>query len=96
MYGLTFDLDANLLQDDYQITRPKAYSVIDKTLTDLGFARIQCNFYVLQNPKNGMNFLFDMNDELGKYEWFNACVHDIAAFKLEDWSDITESFKRKL
>ena len=96
MYGLTFDLDTHILEDVYQISRSKAYSIIDKALSELGFAHLQCSMYVLQNPTNGMNFLFDVNDQLGQYEWFNACVHNIVAFKLEDWSDITNSFKKKL
>lgn len=96
MYGLAFDLNTNSLQDDYGISRSKAYSIIDETLQNLGFVHLQCSMYVLRNPKNGLNFLFDVNEQLGKYEWFNACVHDVVAFKLDDWSDITESFKKKL
>ena len=96
MYGLTFDLDTNLLHDDYNISRSKAYSIIDKELSSLGFVHLQCSMYVLQNPKSGMNFLFDIDEQLGQYEWFNACVRDIVTFKLEDWSELTGRFKKKL
>ena len=45
MYGITFDLDTNMLERDYSLSRPKAYGEIERVLLDIGFTHIQYSVY---------------------------------------------------
>ena len=92
MYGITFELDAAVLED-YQLKRGVAYQKAEAALKEVGFNRVNEGLYLLTKPTNGMSFLFDIEEKLGQYEWFGASVSDFAAFKVEDWSDITKRFK---
>ena len=92
MYGITFGLNAATLED-YQLKRGVAYQKAEAALKEIGFNTVHEGLYLLTKPTNGMGFLFDIEDKLEQYEWFNASVSNFAAFKVEDWSDITERFK---
>ena len=92
MYAITFELDAATLEN-YQLKRGVAYQKAETVLKEVGFNSVREGLYLLTKPTNGMAFLFDIEEKLGQYEWFNASVSDFAAFKVEDWSDITERFK---
>lgn len=92
MYGITFELDAATLED-YLLKRSVAYQKAEAALKEIGFNSVHEGLYLLTKPTNGMGFLFDIEEKLGQYEWFNASVSSFAAFKIEDWSDITERFK---
>ena len=41
MYGITFDLDTNMLESDYGMSRPRAYGEIERVLANIGFSHIQ-------------------------------------------------------
>ena len=92
MYGITFEFDAATLED-YQLKRGVAYQKAEAALKEIGFNTVHEGLYLLTKPTNGMSFLFDIEEKLGQYEWFNESIFNFSAFKVEDWSDITKRFK---
>lgn len=93
VYGITFDLDTHILEDEYGISRTSAYATVSRELEKLGFKHLQYSVYVCPEYKNELLLIYHVVNSLKKYEWFNAAVHDIIAFKLDIWSEITEAFK---
>ena len=96
MYGITFDLDTHILEDVYDISRSKAYSMITKDLESIGFKHLQYSVYIKPKDKDEMLFVYQVINTLKKYEWFNDAVHNIIAFKLDSWSEITKAFKEDI
>lgn len=94
MYGITFDLDTHTLEDEYGISRASAYATVSQELEKLGFKQLKYSVYVCPEYKNELLLIHYVVNALKKYEWFNAAVHDIIAFKLDIWSEITEAFKK--
>lgn len=68
-----------------------AYNEIEKTLWNLGFEKIQDNFYLIQN--DDMACLVNAFNVLKNYDWFRRHAVDIRAFRVENWSDFTEFVK---
>ena len=96
MYGITFDLDTHILEDVYKISRAKAYSLITKDLEAIGFKHLQYSVYVKPKDKDEMLYVYQVIGTLKRYEWFKDAVHDIIAFKLDSWSEITKAFKEDI
>ena len=94
MYGITFDLDTHILEDEYNIERSKAYSIVTTELEKLGFKHFKYSVYICPEYKKELLLVYYVVNALKKYEWFNAAVHDIIAFKLDMCSEITEAFKK--
>ena len=96
MYGITFDIDAHILEDIYNITRQEAYLKIENTLEENGYTRIRYGVYICAEPKTGeMLIVYETINALKKIDWFNDTVKKITAFKLDCWSDITKVFKEE-
>lgn len=93
MYGVTFDLNVHVLEDEYKISRSSAYTIISQELERLGFRHLQYSVYICAKYKNEMLLVYHIVEALKKYEWFKASVHNMIAFKLDTWSEITEAFK---
>ncbi|MBO7380722.1 MAG: virulence factor [Neisseriaceae bacterium] len=91
MYAISFDL----LVADTEQNHPKgvtqAYADIANTLYQYGFERVQGSLYTCcdENMANLFNAIF----ALKKLAWFPVSVRDIRAFRIEQWSDFTETVK---
>ncbi len=92
MFAISFDLTVEDTERHHPKGISQAYSDIRRTLEDFGFERIQGSVYVCQSEDLGN--LFDALAALRALPWFSPSVRDIRAFRVEQWSDFTERFKR--
>lgn len=93
MFAIAFDLDTKALEKHYPPPKPwrKAYDDIENTLGTCGFRRIQGSVYV--NEEGDMTHVFLAMQALRAIVWMPACVTDIRAFKVENWSNFTAIIK---
>lgn len=89
MFAIAFDL----VVEDTKRKHPKgvtqAYADIGDALERFGFQRIQCSVCEREDLAN----LFEAMIALKSLQWFAGCVRDIRAFRIEQWSDFTNSVK---
>lgn len=93
MYGITFDLDTNMLERDYGMSRPKAYGEIERVLADIGFTHIQYSVYFCKENDGSASFIIKVAQALASLEFVPA-IRDLQGFRVESWSDMTESVKQ--
>ena len=93
MYGITFDLDAHILEDGYNIEHAKAYTIVRNELEKLDFKLFKYGVFLCEKYENDMLIVHDVVNALKKYEWFNAAVKNVYAFKLDAYSDISKAFE---
>ncbi len=92
MFAVAFDLATEQTRQHFPRSVSQAYADIGATLRRYGFAWIQGSVYVcdredLANLSSAMNALRAL-------PWFPACVRDIRAFRVEQWSDFTAFMKQ--
>jgi virulence-associated protein VapD len=93
MYAIAFDLKIDELKKHYGDPYNGAYAEIEKELGVLGFEWKQGSLYVMKDDTNSISILNKAINRLAKISWFRNSVRDIRAFKVEDWSDITDNIK---
>lgn len=93
MYAIAFDLKIDELKKYYGDPYNGAYAEIEKELGALGFEWKQGSLYVMKDESNPLSTLNKTINRLAKINWFKKSVRDIRAFKVEDWSDITDNIK---
>lgn len=93
MYAIAFDLKIDDLKKYYGDPYNSAYAEVSRELETLGFEWKQGSLYVTKDNANPLAILNKAINKLSKIEWFKNSVRDIRAFKVEDWSDITEIVK---
>ena len=91
MFAVAFDLTIAEVERSYPGYVSHAYRDIEDALRGFGFSRIQGSVYVcdredLANLSSAMNALRAL-------PWLPACVRDILAFRVEQWSDFTGFMK---
>ena len=91
MFAIAFDLVVADVEVNYPRHFSQAYAEVANTLQHYEFSRIQGSVYVcdredLANLSSAMNALRAL-------PWFPACVRDIRAFRVEQWSDFTAFMK---
>ena len=91
MYAIAFDMRIAQLVDNYGEPYNNAYYEIKQVLGDYDFINLQGSVYLTTNTS--MANLFNAIRALSSIEWFRDSVRDLRAFKVEDWSDFTESVK---
>jgi virulence-associated protein VapD len=91
MYAIAYDLIVKEVKIHHKKGIAQAYIEIGATLAEYGFRRIQGSLYVTENEN--MNELFKAIYALKSKEWFRLSVRDIRAFRIEQWSDFTDSMK---
>lgn len=94
MYGVTFDLDTHILEDELGIERKKAYSEIEQVLEGLGYVHVQYSVYVCPNPETPeIAVVYDTIEALKKLPWFGEAVSTFLAFELSSWGELSSRFK---
>lgn len=91
-YAISFDMEIELLEQFYGSPYNNAYAEIRKILMDNGFSWIQGSTYVTQGSLVALN---NAIFALKSVDWFCKSVRDIRAFKIEEWSDFTPTFRIK-
>ncbi|WP_375459159.1 virulence factor [uncultured Enterovirga sp.] len=91
MFAISFDLVVRKISALHPKGIPQAYSEIAATLGQYGFQRVQGSVY-LTDQEDLANLVRVMN-ALRSLAWFPACVRDIRAFRVEQWSDFTSLIK---
>ena len=90
-YALSFDMEIERLEQFYGTPYNNAYADIRKVLMSKGFEWIQGSTYVTKGNLVNLN---EAIIDLKAIDWFCKSVRDIMAFKIEEWSDFTPSFKK--
>lgn len=91
MYAIAFDMRVAQLVDHYGEPYNNAYYEIRQILGEYDFVNLQGSVYLTSNTS--MANLFNAIRALSNIEWFRDFVRDIRAFRVEDWSDFTDSVK---
>jgi virulence-associated protein VapD len=91
MFAIAFDLVVTETAANHPKGISQAYSDIAATLGEFGFERVQGSVYVTVGED--MANLFQAITALKRLSWFAACVRDIRAFRIEQWSDFTPVIK---
>lgn len=93
MYAVAFDLVVKDAKAHHPSGSPtQAYADIRKILVDQhDFEWRQGSLYTTDNED--MAKLFAAINDLKATGWFPACVKDIRAFRVEQWSDFTAFVK---
>ncbi len=92
MSAITFDLKVAEVKRHHPKAVNRAYEEIRRTLARNGFAWKQGSVYI--NPDGGLVQLFAAMNDLKAPPWFPSSVREIRAFRLENYSDFTDSIKR--
>ena len=95
MYAIAFDLKIDDLKKSYGEPYNGAYDEIKRELEALGFQWMQGSLYMSNATNNTLVHVFNAINRLKEIDWFVTSVRDIRAFKVEDWSDFTETVKKK-
>jgi len=93
MYAIAFDLKIDDLKREYGDPYNRAYDEIRQELESLGFEWTQGSVYISKSTENTLTTVYKAITKLSNIGWFKKSVHDIRAFKVEDWSDFTEIVK---
>jgi virulence-associated protein VapD len=91
MFAIAFDMTIAELKKHYGEPYNNAYFEIRIELRKYGFFNMQGSVYLSEN--RDMSNLFRAINALKKIDWFRNSVRDIRAFRVEDWSDFTETIK---
>lgn len=92
-YAITFDMEIEELRKHYGEPYNPVYAEIRQVLMRNGFCWVQGSTYVTQGS---LVSLTEAIHELKTLDWFCRSVRDIRAFKIEEWSDFTASFKKNI
>lgn len=92
MFAINFDLIVENNLENYPNEIKQAYDDIEKTLIKFSFVKIQKNFYTCE--KDDMANLFLAITALKKLDWLPKKIKNIRAFKIEQWSDLTDFIKK--
>ena len=94
MYGITFDLDTHILEDELKVDRQGAYRAIEGALDAIGYVHVQYSVYVCPEPKsNKLMVIHETIEALRALPWFSEAVTRIVAFELDSWGDLLSAFK---
>lgn len=91
MFAIAFDLTVDETRRHHPKGVAQAYVDIGLTLQRFGFERVQGSVYVCE--REDLANLFAAMTALKSLQWFAGCVRDIRAFRIEQWSDFTSTFK---
>ncbi len=91
MLAVAFDLVVAEVERNYPRHVSLAYGDIESTLRRFGFGRIQSSVYTCE-PEDLANLTSAMV-ALKALPWLSACVRDIRAVRVEQWSDFTAFMK---
>ena len=91
MFAIAFDMVVADLEKHYGEPYNNAYYEIKHVLADYDFINLQGSVYLTTNMS--LANLYNAIQALSSIEWFRNSVRDIRAFKVEDWSDFTDSVK---
>ncbi|MCL2357342.1 MAG: virulence protein [Defluviitaleaceae bacterium] len=94
MYAIAFDLKIDDLKKSYGEPYNGAYDEIKRELLEHGFEWTQGSLYMSNATSNTLVNVFNAIDTLKKIDWFVKSVRDIRAFKVEDWSDFTDTVRK--
>lgn len=93
MFAIAFDLVVVETAHHHPKGVSQAYSDIGQTLGQFGFTRVQGSLYT--NASEDLANLFAAISALKALPWLAACVRDIRAFRVEQWSDFTALVKEQ-
>lgn len=93
MYGITFNLDTHVLEDELGISRKVAYAEVEKALKEIGYVHVQYSVYVCPEPDvPEITVVLNTVDALRKLPWFGEAVSRILAFDVSSWGDLSRYF----
>ena len=94
MYGITYDLDVHVLEDELGIKHKAANEQIEQILENVGYTRFKYGTHVCQNPRvPEILVVHDTITALKGLPWAGIAIKNLVAFKVEDWGDITSCLK---
>jgi len=91
MYALSFDVNMEDLERNYEDSYSLAYMEIKKILEKDKFFWFQGNVYMSES--NELCSLLTAISHLKEIEWFRKSVHDVRGYKVEEWSNFTNFVK---
>jgi len=99
MYAITFDMDAQRLQEFYHaVTYTNAYADIGKTLSSFGFYRRQGSVYFADGDAkvDAVTCVLAAQELARIYPWFAPSVRDIRMLRIEDNNDLLPAVEKAI
>jgi len=87
MYGLTFDLDTKMLEEEFGTSRHRAYSEIEKKLVSQGFSHVQYSVYFHTKQSNAIEFTLLVRKLFSTFKYAPA-IRDLQGFEVKNWSSL--------
>ncbi len=91
MFAIAFDLVVAETATNHPKGVAQAYADIGSTLAEFGFHRVQGSLYT--TTSENLANLFAAITALKALPWLPPSVRDIRAFRIDQWSDFTETVK---
>ena len=93
MYGVTFELDARIL-DELGIGEAAAYAEAAGALRGIGYVSVRHGAFVCPEPKcPEIQVVHDTIMALRDLLWFPRAAARVVAFEVTSWGDITGAFR---
>ena len=97
MYAIAFDLDTQLLQQNYgSPSFNNAYADIRKVLTAKHNFKWQQGSVYFGDPEqvNAVNCVLAAMDLARTFPWFSVCVRDIRMLRIEEQNDLIDAVRQ--
>lgn len=91
MLAIAFDLTVAEVERLHPRSVSAAYADIGRVMARHAYEWKQGSVYI--GGDNDLGVFFSLVNDLRALPWFPACVRDIRAFRVEQWSDLTHSVK---
>lgn len=89
MYAVTFDIDTNCLNNEYQTqSSNNAYKDIRVFMESNNFKWQQGSVYFGNESINAVSCVLIVQELSRKYSWFAACVKDVRMLKIQENNDL--------
>lgn len=88
MYSIAFDIDTVMLEEQYSVKRPTAYSAIARLLEQRGFYPMQGSVYFSESTVTPVTCVLAAQELARTFDWFAPCVKDIRMLRIEGDNDL--------
>lgn len=96
MYAITFDLDTEMLRENYHNdSHNSAYADIRKVMIENGFEWKQGSVYFGGNNVDAVTCVMVVQELTRNFDWFEPSVRDIRMLRIEENNDLSPAISKR-